>query len=194
MEFKRNAVIKKQLKYEFLDTLQSMIIGWAINSAMILMAAATFFENKIEVSELAQAEVMLKPLLGNAAALIFAIALLFAGIASSITAGMAGGSIFAGIFGKPYDINEKHTKIGILITMVVGGIIIFFISNPFEGLIYSQMLLSVQLPFTIFTQIYLTSSKKVMGKYANSKLDKIMLWVIGIVVAVLNIALLASYF
>lgn len=191
---KEDAVIKKQLKYEFLDTLQSMIIGWAINSAMILMAAATFFENKIEVSELAQAEVMLKPLLGNAAALIFAIALLFAGIASSITAGMAGGSIFAGIFGKPYDIGEKHTKIGILITMVVGGIIIFFISNPFEGLVYSQMLLSVQLPFTIFTQIYLTSSKKVMGKYANSKLDKIILWVIGIIVAILNIALLASYF
>jgi len=137
---------------------------------------------------------MLKPLLGNGAALIFAIALLFAGIASSITAGMAGGSIFAGIFGKPYDIEDKHTKMGILITMVVGGLVILFISNPFQGLVYSQMLLSIQLPFTIFTQIYLTSSKKVMGKFANSKLDKAVLWIIGIVVAVLNIALIVSYF
>jgi len=191
---KDEVVIKKQLKYEFLDTLQSMLIGWAINSAMILMAAATFFQNHTVVTELSQAQLMLKPLLGNGAALIFAIALLFAGIASSITAGMAGGSIFAGIFGKPYDIEDKHTKMGILITMVVGGLVILFISNPFQGLVYSQMLLSIQLPFTIFTQIYLTSSKKVMGKFANSKLDKAVLWIIGIVVAVLNIALIVSYF
>jgi len=70
---------------------------------------------------------------------------------------------------------------------------VLFISSPFDGLIYSQMLLSIQLPITIFTQIYLTSSKKVMGKYANSTLDKILLWVIGLVVTALNVALLVSY-
>jgi manganese transport protein len=52
------------------------------------------------------------------------------------------------------------------------------------------MLLSIQLPITIFTQIYLTSSKKVMGKYANTRLDKILLWVIAMIVTFLNIALL----
>ena len=67
------AVIQKQLKYEFGDTLLSMLIGWAINSAMILMAAATFFENGVVVSDLAQAEQMLRPLLGNAASVIFAL-------------------------------------------------------------------------------------------------------------------------
>ena len=68
------------------------------------------------------------------------------------------------------------------------------IQSPFQGLIYSQMLLSVQLPITIFTLVYLTSSKKVMGKYANSKAGKIILWSIGIVVTFLNIALLISLF
>ncbi len=186
-------VIQKQLKYEFGDTLFSMIVGWAINSAMILMAAAVFFEQGMSVTELTQAQGMLKPLLGNAASVIFAIALLFAGLSSSVTAGMAGGSIFAGIFAKPYDISDIHTKAGILLTVVPAAAVIFFITSPFQGLIYSQMLLSIQLPITIFTQIYLTSSKKVMGKYANSKLDKILLWGIGIIVTVLNIALLISY-
>ncbi len=186
-------VIQKQLKYEFGDTLFSMIVGWAINSAMILMAAAVFFEQGTAVTELMQAQGMLKPLLGNAASAIFAIALLFAGLSSSVTAGMAGGSIFAGVFSEPYDVSDNHTKAGILITMVPAAAIIFFITSPFQGLIYSQMLLSIQLPITIFTQIYLTSSKKVMGKYANSKLDKILLWGIGIIVTVLNVALLVSY-
>jgi manganese transport protein len=186
-------IIKKQLKYEFGDTLFSMIIGWAINSAMILMAAAAFFQKGIVVSDLNQAQVMLVPLLGNGASIVFAVALLFAGISSSMTAGMAGGSIFAGIFSKPYDITDNHTKAGILITMVFATVIIFFITSPFQGIIYSQMLLSIQLPITIFTQIYLTSSKKVMGRFANSKLDKSLLWSIAIIITILNVALFMSY-
>ena len=78
----------------FLDTLLSMGIGWAINSAMILVAAAAFFQSGLAVTELEQAAAMLEPMLGRAAFLIFALALLFAGLSSSVTAGMAGGSIY----------------------------------------------------------------------------------------------------
>lgn len=190
---KDESVIKKQLKYEFMDTFFSMIVGWAINSAMILIAAATFFTQKVNVTQLSQAQQMLTPLLGSTASVIFALALLFAGISSSVTAGMAGGSIFAGIFGEPYDIHDIHTKLGVGITLVGAAIVIFFIRSPFKGLIYSQMLLSIQLPITIFLQIYLTSSKKVMGKYANTRFDKIALWIIGLIVTALNIMLLLSY-
>lgn len=186
-------VIKRQLKYEFADTLFSMCIGWAINSAMILIAAAVFFSNHIPVDELEQAEVMLRPLLGDAAAIVFAIALLFAGISSTVTAGMAGGSIFAGIFKEAYDIKDRHSWVGVAITYVLAVIIILFITSPFEGLVYSQMFLSIQLPWTIFLQIYLTSSKKVMGKYANNGRQQILLWTIGIVVSVLNLMLLWDY-
>lgn len=189
---KDKSIMERQLKYEYLDTILSMIIGFIINSAMILVSI-TFFNNNISVTELEQAQGLLKPLLGNSAAIIFAIALLFAGIASCVTAGMAGGSIFAGLFKKSYDINEKHSKIGVLITIICALIIIFFIRNPFKGLLYSQMLLSVQLPITIFTQIYLTSSKRVMGEYKNTLRDNIMLWIIGAIVTALNIMLLISY-
>ena len=186
-------VINRQLKYEFADTLFSMVIGWAINSAMILMAAATFYHNKIAVTDLGQAKVVLEPLLGSAAAVIFAVALLFSGLSSSVTSGMAGGSIFAGIYAEPYDISDSHTKTGVFVTLIAAVIVIFFVTDPLKGLIYSQMLLSIQLPITIFTQIYLTSSKKVMGKYANSRLDRTALWVIAAIVTALNIALLLSY-
>ena len=192
---KEEAVIQRQLKFEFKDTLFSMIIGWAINSAMILMAAATFYQRgENQVDDLTTAGNMLTPLLGNEATVIFAIALLLAGLSSSITAGMAGGTIFSGIFNKPYDIATKETRQGVLITMIPAALIILLIRSPFQGLIYSQMLLAVQLPITIFTQIYLTSSKKVMGKYANSTGLKMVLWAIAIVVTALNIGLFVTGF
>jgi manganese transport protein len=137
---------------------------------------------------------LLTPLLGKAASFVFAIALLFAGIASSITSGMAGGSIFAGFFIEPYDIKDNHSKLGVAVSLVSALLIIFFITDPFKGLIYSQMFLSIQLPITIFLQIYLTSSKRVMGKYTNKPSTKFTLIIIGIIVTGLNILLLLSLF
>ena len=187
---KDDAIIKKQLDYEFADTLISMIVGWAINSAMILLAAAVFFKSNIHVTALEQAESILNPLLGKSSAAIFAVALLFSGIASSVTSGMAGGSIFSGIFREPFDIKDNHSKLGVLISLIIALFVIFFIGNPFMALIYSQMALSLVLPFTIFIQVYLTSSKKVMGKYANKMFLKILLYAIAAFVSGLNIYLL----
>jgi len=183
-------IIGKQLRFEFTDTLLSMIIGWAINSAMIIMAAATFFKNKTEIFELQQAKSLLEPLLGTNASVVFAIALLFSGVASSITSAMAGGSIVSGIFKEPYNISDSHTRTGILISLLVALLMIFFIGDPFKGLILSQVFLSIQLPFTIAIQVYLTSSKKVMGKYANSRFLIVLLLLIAGVVTFLNLMLL----
>lgn len=187
------SVIEKQLSYEFYDTLFSMIIGWAINSAMIILAAATFFKSGTVVESLAQAQELLVPLLGKGAGLVFALALLFAGLSSAITSGMAGGSIFAGMFGEPYNIKDKHSKVGVVGIIFLSLVVIFFISNPFLGLVYSQMILSIQLPVTIILQVYLTSSEKVMGKYKNTQLNKFILILITVLVTVLNILLLRSF-
>lgn len=184
--------IRKVLKYEFYDTLLSMIVGWAINSAMILLAAATFFKTHTPVEELQQAKSLLEPLLGSNAAIVFALALLMAGISSTITSGMAAGSIFAGIFGESYHIKDIHSRIGIIVSLGIALLLIFFIGDPFKGLIISQMVLSVQLPFTVFLQVALTSSKRVMGQYVNSKWSTFVLYVIAAVVSILNIMLLFS--
>jgi manganese transport protein len=183
-------IIKKQLKFEFADTLFSMIIGWAINSAMILLAAATFFSTGRKVDELQQAKKLLEPLLGTNASAVFAVALLFAGLASTITSGMAGGSIVSGMYKEPYNVRDNHSRVGIIISLAGALLMIFFIGDPFKGLILSQVFLSVQLPFTVAIQIYLTSSKKVMGKYANSHFLLGLLLVIAGIVTYLNFKLL----
>lgn len=185
--------MKGQLKFEFLDTLSAMLAGWAINCAMLIMAAAVFFPEKLTITALPQAHLTLKPLLGNAASIIFSIGLLLAGISSSLTAAMAGGSIFAGIFGEPYDITDSHSRAGVIITVCFAVLIIFFIKDPFQGIIWSQILLSIQLPWTIFSLIRLTSSRKVMGKFINSTRDRILLWVIAALVSFFNIMLLVQY-
>ena len=187
-----DASIRKVLKYELFDTLFSMIVGWAINSAMILLAAATFFQGGIQVEELQQAKSLLDPLLGNSAAVVFALALLMAGISSTITSGMAAGSIFAGIFGEAYHIKDSHSQAGVILSLGIALLLIGFIGDPFKGLLVSQMILSIQLPFTVFLQVSLTSSRKVMGQYANSKWSTFVLYTIAAVVTILNIMLLIS--
>ena len=141
------AVIRRQLKYEFADTLFSMGVGWGINSAMIIVAAATFF-GRAPVTEIGQAQRMLGPLLGPAAAVVFALALLLSGLSSSITAGMAGGSIFAGIFGESYDIKDPTPASAPPGRSSPRRRSSSSSAIPSARLVVSQMLLSMQLPIT----------------------------------------------
>lgn len=189
---KDDSSIRRALKYEFFDTLFSMLVGWAINSAMILLAASAFYTIGAHVSELSEAQAMLKPLLGENAAVVFALALLMASLSSTVTSGMAAGSIFSGIFGESYNIKDSHSIVGVLLSLLSALAIIFCISDPFQGLLVSQMALSIQLPFTVFMQIYLTSSKRVMGQYANKRFGKIVLYAIAGIVALLNVLLLVD--
>ncbi len=187
-----DAVIRKQLDLEFLDTIFSMVVGWAINSAMIILAAAVFWTAGTAVSELEQARELLRPLLGANAGAIFAVALLLAGVASSVTSGMAGGIMTAGMAGEPYNIRDKHSLAGAAGTLLLGLVVIWCISDPFQGLLFSQMLLSIQLPITMVAQVYLTSSPAVMGKYANGTGTKWLLIALTAVVTALNIMLFVS--
>lgn len=186
-------MIRRQLKYEYLDTLFSMLVGFCINSAMILLAAAVFFRQGVAVGALEQAQALLAPMLGPAAGIVFAVSLLLAGIASSITAGMAGGSIFAGIFSEPYDIKDSHSRMGVAITLVGAAVAILFVGDPLKGLIASQIALSIQLPVTILLQIGLTSRRAVMGEYVNRPGTTGVLVVSAVVVIVLNIMLLRDF-
>jgi manganese transport protein len=187
-------VIARLLKFEFVDTLAAMLAGWGINSAMILVTAAVFHSRDLIVTELPQAQATLGPLLGSGAAVLFALALLFSGFSSSITAGMAGGSIFAGIFQKPFQLDDGHSRLGVFITLLGALTIIFFLKDPFQGILWSQIILSIQLPLTILPLIRLTSSRKVMGEFANSRLDNFLLGSVSAVVLSLNLMLLIQLF
>ena len=185
-------VIEERLRYELFDTLFSMGVGWAINSAMVILAATTFFAHSIVVDDLAVAAATLSPILGPASSTIFAVALLFAGLSSSVTAGMAAGTITAGMFDEEYDIHDRHSSIGVAACFAGAVAACLVIPNPFEGLIWSQALLSLQLPITVFVLIRLTSSARVMGKYANSRPLNALLVGIGVIVTILDIVLLTG--
>jgi manganese transport protein len=144
------------------------------------------------VEELAQAQSLLDPLLGGAAGIVFAVALLLAGVSSTVTSGMAAGSIFAGFFGEAYNIKDTHSRLGVLLSLGIALLIICFIEDPFYGLIVSQMVLSIQLPITVFLQVGLTSSKRVMGKYVNSRSTTVILYTVAALVTILNLMLLFS--
>lgn len=177
------AIIKRQLNYEFMDTLFSMVIGWAINSAMIIIAAALFFYPFGSYGNCAGTDYV-GAHVGEGSGTIVCRSAFFAGIASTMTAGMAGGTICAGIFGEVYNIKDYHSWHGVALTYVLAVVVICFITDPFKGLVYSQIVLSVQLPLTVFTQIYLTSSPKVMGVYANTKLQRTGLSLIALIVTI----------
>jgi manganese transport protein len=187
------SVIEKQLKYEFTDTLVSMIAGWAINCAMIVLAASVFWKNHVAVTDIVQARNTLQPLAGDLSSLVFGIALVFAGISSSVTSGMAGGSIFSGIFREPFNIKDSHTRIGVGLTLILPVFLVFFSKDPYQAMVLSQVLLGVQLPVTIFTQIRLTSSAKVMKAFRNNRTETALLLLIGFFITGLNIALFFSY-
>ena len=176
-------VIEERLRYELFDTLFSMGVGWAINSAMVILAATTFFVHGIVVDDLAVAAATLSPILGPASSTIFAVALLFAGLSSSVTAGM---------FDEEYDIHDRHSSIGVAACFAGAVAACLAVPNPFEGLIWSQALLSLQLPITVFVLIRLTSSRRVMGKYANSRPLNALLVGIGIIVTTLDVVLLTG--
>lgn len=183
-------VVEERLRYELLDTLFSMGIGWAINSAMVILAATTFFSRGVVVEDLAAAAATLSPIVGPASSVIFAVALLFAGLSSSVTAGMAAGTVTAGMFGEEYDIHDRHSSVGVALCFAGAVAACLCVEDAFAGLVWSQALLSLQLPVTVFLLIRLTSSRKVMGRYANSRPLTATLVAIGVVVTALDAAFL----
>jgi manganese transport protein len=181
---------QRLLRYEMLDTILSMGAGWLINSAMIVVAAAVFFRHHTLVTELQQAAATLRPLAGDVAGLLFAVALLCAGVSSSITAGLAGGTVFTGFLGKPTAMESPWFRAGVLVTFVPAVLILALPLDTLKLLVMSQVCLSVQLPFTVVALAYLTSSKRVMGRHANRFVEKWLLYATAAVVVGLNVLLL----
>lgn len=99
---------------------------------------------------------------------------------------------FRWLFGEAYNAKDRHSRVGIGLTCGLAALAILFIRNPFQGLIWSQVMLGMQLPVTVFLLLRLTSSRKVMGEYANPPWAKILLFGIAGILTVLNILLFAD--
>ncbi len=154
---------RRLMNFELIDTSLAMGVGWLVNSAMIIVAAAVFFVAGVKVDSIEQASKTLQPLVGSLSQFLFGLALLVAGIASSITSSLAEANVVTGYLGKPEDPRSWAYRVGLVVTSLPAMLVIALGVDSYKALIVSQVLLSIQLPFTIIPLLWLVRSRRVMG-------------------------------
>ncbi|MBN1696747.1 MAG: Nramp family divalent metal transporter [Spirochaetales bacterium] len=186
----RESEKKRLLIYEKIDTFSAMFLGWIVNSAMIVVAAAVFSKHNIIVDSIESASKTLSPLAGPLAGLLFAVALLFSGVGSSITSSMAEVNVITGFLGKPEDPKTLLYKISTFITAIPSFLIILLNLDTYKILIFSQVVLSIQLPFTLIPLLLLCRKKKIMGSFRSGRAEFGLAVLISVIIIMLNIYLL----
>ncbi|CAN5503244.1 Nramp family divalent metal transporter [soil metagenome] len=176
------------LRYELIDVFVAMNGAWLINSAMIVMAAVAFSSGHAAVvTDVEEAYKTLGPLLGPAAATVFAVALLCSGISSSTVGVMAGQVIIEGFLAIKFPIFLRR-----LITIIPAIIIIAVGLDPLKILILSQVVLSFALPFALIPLLLLTNRTAVMGTFCSAHRTRVAGWVSVAVILTLNAVLLSQ--
>lgn len=180
---------KKLFRFAVLDSVFALNMSWLVNSAMVVMSAAVFFANGIQVESIQDAHRTLEPLLGSLSSYAFAIALLAAGLSSSTTGTIAGQIVLEGFLDIKMSLWLRR-----FITMVPALIVIALGLNEIDVLVLSQVVLSMQLPFSIIPLIMFTMRKEIMGELRNGRLTDILAIASAVLVIGLNILLLYQFF
>lgn len=188
---------KEAIKFATIDSTAALTIALFVNASILILAAAVFFTNGIgEIAAIEEAYKLLSPLVGvSIASTLFAIALLAAGQNATITGTLAGQIIMEGFINlrvKPW-VRRVITRL-LAIVPAVFFIGLYGASAATELLIFSQVVLSLQLSFAIFPLLMFTGDKKIMGEFANSRKMNVIAWIIGIIIASLNLWLLGGLF
>ena len=179
----------KTLKYHMIDNVVSLTIAGFINAAIIIMSAAAFYKAGINVATLDQAYTTLIPLFGNFAAVVFALALLSAGISSSVTGTLAGQSVMDGLTGFKISLWVRRL-ITRFINIIPVTIAIILGIEPLKILILSQVALSLLIPLPLIPLIIYTSNKNVMKELVNRKITTIFAVIFALVILGFNAYLL----
>ncbi len=173
-------------RYEVVDVVVAMSIAGAINAAMLIMAASTFFDHGLSgIASIEEAYRTLQPLLGRAAGVVFGISLLASGLSSCSVGTMAGQVIMQGFL---------HMRVPIwlrrLVTVVPALVVISLGADPTRSMVISQVVLSFGLPFAIIPLVMFTASRKVMGAMVNRRLTTVATTACAVLVVVLNVYLI----
>ncbi len=178
----------RHLRFEAIDVFAAMNAAWLVNSAMIIVAAAAF-GGHILANPIEDAHRTLGPLLGEASAFVFALALLCSGLSSSTVGTMAGQVIIEGFLNIRFSIFLRR-----LLTLIPAIIVIASGLDPLKILILSQVVLSFALPFALIPLLLLTGNRKVMGEFINRPITHSLGWLTVSIVIGLNLFLLWQTF
>lgn len=169
-----------------LDVAIAMTIAGFVNLAMMATAAAAFhFNGHTGINELDQAYLTLKPLLGNAAAIVFGLSLITAGLSSTVVGTLAGQVVMQGFIRFTIPVWLRRT-----VTMLPSFIVILLGMDPTKVLIFSQVVLSFGIALALVPLLVFTNNPTIMGEHINHPLTRTLGWIIVVAVIVLNFALL----
>src|SRR6478609_2090152 len=180
------------IKYNFIDSAIALNAAFFVNAAILVLAASTFFQAGMhEVADIQEAYKFLTPLLGTHwASVLFGIALIAAGQSSTITGTLAGQIVMEGYLNlriAPW-LRRLITRV---IAIIPAYIVILLYGEGETGtlLVFSQVVLSLQLGFAIIPLIHFNSDKKTMGIFAIKLWVKIAAWIIAVIIVSLNVKL-----
>jgi manganese transport protein len=186
---------REAIRFCNIDSAIALTFAFFVNAAILIVAAAVFYRNgHHEVAEITDAYKLLSPLLGvTGASMLFAVALLASGQNSTLTGTLAGQIVMEGFLNirlKPW-LRRLVTR---LIAIIPAIIVSFFYgaSGTAKLLIFSQVILSMQLSFAVFPLVAFTSDKAKMGEFVNGAFLKTLSWTAAAVIAGLNIWLLVE--
>jgi manganese transport protein len=188
---------REAIRFANWDSAAALTMALFVNAAILIVAAAAFHRSgHTEVAEIEDAYRLLSPLLGVAgASAIFAVALLASGQNSTLTGTLAGQVVMEGFlhFKLP---NWQRRMITRLVAIVPTIIVVAFYGEHGTArlLIFSQVILSMQLSFAVFPLVAFTSNREKMGQFVNAAWLKALAWFVAILIAGLNIWLLIQIF
>jgi manganese transport protein len=185
------------IKFGTIDSTVALSLALFINSAILIVAAATFhFSGYDHVADIQDAYQLLSPLLGvSAASAIFGLALLASGQSSTLTATLAGQIVMEGFLQLriPSWLRRLATRLIAIIPALI-AIALFGESSTGKLLVFSQVILSLQLPFAVIPLVMFTSDRRIMGEFVNPRWLKRMAWAIAVIITALNLWLLIQVF
>jgi manganese transport protein len=180
---------KKIFRFELVDVVIAMAIAGTINASMLIMAAALFHANGLNVGDIDFAFEQLKVLEGNTPAILFGVALLASGFSSSSVGTMAGQVVMQGFINRRIPLFLRR-----LITMLPALVVLGIGLNPSRSLVISQVVLSFGIPFALIPLLIHCRNRSVMGTLVNRRLTTgIATVVVGLIVS-LNVFLLYRTF
>jgi len=182
--------IKRMLKLNFIDSAIALNLAFFVNAFILILAATVFFKTGLtEVAEIKEAHRLLEPILGSKwAPTLFAIALIASGQSSTITGTLAGQIIMEGYL--HLRINPLVRRLMTRLIAIVPAVLVILINgeeNIDQLLIFSQVILSLQLGFAIIPLIHFTSDKKKMGKFAIKPIIIILASLVAAILVYLNL-------
>jgi manganese transport protein len=186
--------IKQALKFNRIDSTIALNIAFFVNAAILVLAATVFFKSgNSHVAEIKEAHRLLPGFLGNAAPILFAVALIAAGQSSTITGTLAGQIIMEGYLSLR--ISPMLRRLVTRLLAIVPALIVIIVKgeNDVDALlVLSQVILSLQLGFAIIPLIHFVSDKKTMGSFAIKLHVKIVAWMIAAILIYLNLKMLLN--